>query len=585
MRRARRAGVLAACLGVLTACSNDSTAPDGEAPTVSIAVTPCCVVTTPGSQVTVTATASDNVGVQHVAFFARAPGESSAAQFADDNVAPYTAEFPPAGFVTGNDGSYQVWAKAYDAAGNSAISTAVLTVDFTAPTATLSVPGRVTFDVAFPVTVNASEPLLQIDLYDGDSLVASAYEPTLPKTLFENITAAHNGRRVFSARVRDRAGNEAATAPESTFVDIRWLWDATADLHTVLSAVTPIAGAVYAAGSDWSSSKALLIKLDSSGTSLWTRTFGTAGVPFFGTSVSSDIDGNAYVGVWTVQPRDCIVVKYDPSGAQVWSRLIDSGDQELTCLIGADGSGNVYLTGVTLGKLDSAAAGGTPEIFLMKFDRDGNRLWLKQGTSVTLFASQDLGLAVDAAGAVYITGVTADSGNPTSAFVLKVDAAGNEVWHRLLVTDASGPGGGVAVDSLGAVYVTGVNYGGLDSTPPNGSPEVFVAKYDQSGALIWTRQFGTRDVDIPEAITIDARGAYVVGYTWGAFPDLIPSEPDDIFLARFDGSGTLTDHRTYDARGMEEGFGAATDGTGAVYVAGQQRSYPRGLVLKYRPAP
>ena len=256
----RRAGIVGAALGALTACGSDTLAPDADAPSVSLAVSPCCIVTTPGAQLTLSATASDNVGVQHVAFFFRTPADSAATQFADDSTAPYTAVYPAAGFVTGHDGSHQLWAKALDAAGNSAVSTVALTVDLTVPTVTISVPpGRVTFDVAFPVTVNASEPLLQVDLYDGDSLIASAYEPTLPRTLFEAISKVHNGVRVFTARVRDRAGNEAVSAPDTVDVDIRWEWEANLSEPSVLAAVTSAPTGIYAAGSDYSAYQAALI--------------------------------------------------------------------------------------------------------------------------------------------------------------------------------------------------------------------------------------------------------------------------------------------------------------------------------------
>ncbi len=250
MNLIRRPSAIAAW--VLLAGCGDAAAPDTKAPTVDIKLSPCCLVTIPGTQVTIDAGATDNVGVEHVEFLARTPSRQTPVKFADDSTAPFSTVYPPAGFGNGDDGAYALSVKAYDAAGNVGTGSVALTVamDVTPPSVTLTAPtGRITSRVGLPVTVNASEALSRVEIYDGTTLVASAIEPVLPKQLYVPITAAENGTRLLSARAWDRAGNAADSPPDTVIVDIRWEWDVTPVLTgSMFQAVTVADGSIYAAG-------------------------------------------------------------------------------------------------------------------------------------------------------------------------------------------------------------------------------------------------------------------------------------------------------------------------------------------------
>jgi hypothetical protein len=578
VRRIGRSSVIAAW--VLAAACGDAAAPDSKAPSVSLTLTPCCLVTIPGAQVTVAANATDNVGVEHVEFLVRSPSQQISVQFADDSTAPFTAIYPPAGFVTGDDGAYALSVQAYDAAGNvgTAQVTFAVAMDVAPPSVTLTAsPGRITSSVALPVTIDASEPLSRVEVYDGSTLVASAIEPVLPKRLFVPLTAAANGTRALTARAWDRAGNVADSHPDTIVVDIRWVWDATPVLTgSSYQAVTAAGGSVYAAGRTSSGfADALLVKLDSSGAVVWTRTFGIAGIWDDGQSVTRDVDGNIYLGVWRYagaqNTRDCILVKYDPDGQQLWSRDIP-GDQEESCSVATDSIGAMYVAG---GRepFDSIANTFSPEAFVAKYDRDGNLTW--QRSVAPLYSGSAFefgGIAVDRTGALYLTGGAVDTLQPGSArsqFLLKLDDAGNEVWKRFITY---GYAAGIAVDSAGSVYVTGA----IADAPP------FIAKYDSAGTQLWYETFGTTPAAHPQELTVNPQGVYLTGYA-DSLPGLLVGQATDIFLAAFDGNGVLTDLRTYDGQGNEEGFGISTDGTGAAYLAGWLRGYQTGVVIKYHP--
>src|SRR5690606_33152621 len=95
----------------------------------------------------------------------------------------------------------------------------------------------------------------------------------------------------------------------------------------------------------------------------------------------------------------------------------------------------------------------------------------------------------------------------------------------------------LAVDSAGSAYISGWTGGGLAGSSVGGE-DAFLAKYDSSGALLWTRQLGTSADDRSYGVAVDSAGAvYMSGTTYGALGG--PSAGrSDAFLAKYDSAGT-----------------------------------------------
>src|SRR5262249_1499130 len=142
--------------------------------------------------------------------------------------------------------------------------------------------------------------------------------------------------------------------------------------------------------------------------------------------------------------------------------------------VSADGLGNAYVAGYTEGSLGATNAGPL-DVFLAKYDSNGNRLWIKQlGTSGS---ENGRGVTSGAFGNVYITGnTTGNLGAPNAgsddAFLAKYDASGNFLWARQLGTSAQDISKSVSADALGNVFISGRTYGNLAATNL-GSGDVF----------------------------------------------------------------------------------------------------------------
>ena len=227
----------------------------------------------------------------------------------------------------------------------------------------------------------------------------------------------------------------------------------------------------------------------------WIRQFGGNGIDT-GRSVSADTLGNVYVSghvegapiVVSLGGRDAFLQKYDSAGNASWTRQFGTSNHDSSWGVEADGLGNVYVVGETLGVLGAASL-GDQDAYLRKYDTFGNVLWTSQfGTSNS---DQALKASVDGLDNVYVAGQTRGSlgglflGGDSDAFVRKYTSAGTALWSRQLGSSGTDVAEGLAADSLGNVFIGGRTSGSITGVNV-GSWDAFIAKYDLTGNLVWT---------------------------------------------------------------------------------------------------
>jgi hypothetical protein len=228
-----------------------------------------------------------------------------------------------------------------------------------------------------------------------------------------------------------------------------------------------------------------------------------------------------------------------------------------------------------------------------------NRGWARTwgGSS----ADYGYGVAVDGTGNAYVTGcfngtvdfdpAAAGVDNHTSnglydVFLSKFDSSGNFLWARTWGGIEWDEGLGVAVDSSGSVYVTGVFYytvdfdpgSGVDNHACNGWYDVFLTKFDSLGNFKWAKTWGGIYWDIGYGVSVDGSGnVYVTGVFYGSVDfDPGPGEDNhtsnggcDVFLSKLDSSGNFLWARTWGgSSGQNYGNGVAVDVSGNAYVTG-----------------
>ena len=194
-------------------------------------------------------------------------------------------------------------------------------------------------------------------------------------------------------------------------------------------------------------------------------------------------------------------------------------------------------------------------------------------------------------GTATISGTQVVSAGSRDIFVAKYNAAGVLQWLRRAGGSDSEDGTSIAVDASG-VYVTGAFNGTVSFDTPSspasntltsvGDGDIFIAKYDGSGTLQWLRGAGGSDRDFGLGIAVDASGVYMTGGFSGTASFDTPSSPasntltsvgdEDIFIAKYDGSGTLQWLRRAGGSNNDTEYSDAGNGiavyANAVYVTG-----------------
>jgi hypothetical protein len=312
-----------------------------------------------------------------------------------------------------------------------------------------------------------------------------------------------------------------------------------------------------------------VVKLDKNGAHVWSRVFGSPR-PEEKIAVTFDPFGNVLVtGMFqeTVDfgggpltaglAGDIFIVKYDPDGNHLWSKSIGPGGWDEGRGIVCDASGNVYVGGRFEQTVDF---GGGPRtgynLFVAKYDPNGNYITDRDYGGQYLDTCYDI--ALDNDGNILLTGFfrgTVDfGGGPITAtgngdiYVVKFDPDFNHVWSRGMGGTHTGlisVGYRIAADANGAAFVTGrfnttVDFGGgpLDTVGPT---DIFVAKYDATGAHVWSRQFGGEDGATGYGIAVDAAGDVIMtgGFSGTADFGDGPVEAqgnNDIVIAKYEGS-------------------------------------------------
>lgn len=213
----------------------------------------------------------------------------------------------------------------------------------------------------------------------------------------------------------------------------------------------------------------------------------------------------------------------------------------------------------------------------------GNGLWARdlEGEEVT---GSGAAVAADRWGNVLVTGyfdgafevsglsLASDVG---AAFVMKLDPAGKGLWARQ--TQGAAYGSAVGADADGNVIVAGSFHDGIDlgagPLQSAGASDLFVAKYDPSGELLWSRQYGGPGHQWPEDMAVDAQGNVVLigGLHDGAdFGDgYAPAAGEtDFFVLKLDPSGKRLWSRQLGTTGYDYGLGIAVGSGGALALTG-----------------
>ena len=134
---------------------------------------------------------------------------------------------------------------------------------------------------------------------------------------------------------------------------------------------------------------------------------------------------------------------------------------------------------------------------------------------------------------------TTTSDTTTTNETTTTDSITNSTWTKQLGTTTSDYGYTVTTDSSGNIYVTGSTYGHLDGNTNSGKSDIFLVKYNSSGTKQWTKQLGSSSDEFGLGVKTDSSGnIYVSGHTYGDLDGNTSSGGIDIFLVKYNSTDT-----------------------------------------------
>lgn len=267
---------------------------------------------------------------------------------------------------------------------------------------------------------------------------------------------------------------------------------------------------------------------------------------------TTDFDpGIGVVNLISKGVSDIFVSKSAADGSLIWVKQMGGSQHDIGYSICIDQKGYVYVTGSFMTTADFNMSSGTSTLtsygkgdaFISKLDNLGNLIWVKQiGGSMDDFA---LSLTVDNIGNIYSTGTfegTCDfdpdnsvlnftSTGPSDAFLTKLDSLGNLIWAKQYGGSDYDYGQSISSDLSGNIYLTGMFRDTIDFDPgpgivalsSAGDYDVFIAKLNVFGNLIWVKQVGGNKYDTSNSIALSKSGNIYISGSFKGNSDFDPS--------------------------------------------------------------
>lgn len=289
--------------------------------------------------------------------------------------------------------------------------------------------------------------------------------------------------------------------------------------------------------------------------------------------------------------------------AQQWNWAVSGGgtsNEDYCYAIGMDSQGNVYYGGTARGSnvlfaCGPVVMGATTGGVLAKYSPNGDCLWLRTIT-VPTFDARIYAIAIDHEDRIYVAGsyrgtatfsneiTLASYSSSTTIFLARYDTAGTCLWARRAGgNNSTNIARGLALSDSGDVFLVGkaggnpVRAGDLEMPNPGNAWQVFMARYDSTGTVLWARistGSSSNGDKIARAVSIQGDRLFVTGkaeFTEASYDGLpLTHTPNSgsLFVMACDLQGNALWTRPYGGMSQVEGTGIAADSLGNLFVSG-----------------
>ncbi|PKP31427.1 MAG: hypothetical protein CVT99_08765 [Bacteroidetes bacterium HGW-Bacteroidetes-16] len=264
----------------------------------------------------------------------------------------------------------------------------------------------------------------------------------------------------------------------------------------------------------------LLIKTDSNGDVLWTKTYGGSNREV-GFSVQQTFDEGFVITGWSdsfSNSYDVFLIKTDSDGNALWTKTYGDDLMDIGKSIQQTADGGYIIAGESI-----IWGSGFSSVYLIKTDINGTALWTKTYGGIDEDAAYSVKQTTD--GGYIVTGYTETLNGTKDVYLIKTDDNGDSLWVKSY--------GGIYDDMGSSVQQTtdsGYVIAGY-TEKINGTTDVFLLKTDNSGNILWTETYGGVGNNSGMSVQQTTDGGYIIT---GVYDD------DFVCLIKTDGSGIVS---------------------------------------------
>gem|GEM_PF-6593352 len=289
----------------------------------------------------------------------------------------------------------------------------------------------------------------------------------------------------------------------------------------------------------------------------WIHFIGGTGRDHFASVIATDDGGCIAVGSSTSTdgdiPKnrgyfDAIITRFDVDGSIVWARSIGGSQDDVFLSVAQSASGNFVAVGWSdSNDGDISASKDNSKAIITLFGSGGDLIWVRsiEIEDISIFQSVictfDDGFVAVGSLRYFDEGV-ADLEGCIDAIIVKFDSSGNLIWLKRVGGSGWESFSSVVQAGDGSLIAVGKSSSDDGDIPGNnGQVDAMIARFDESGNLIWVRNFGGSQWDTFQTVTLSQDGKVVAsGRTSSVDGDILKSDDDSgAFVASFDLDGNI----------------------------------------------
>ncbi|MBN2681513.1 MAG: T9SS type A sorting domain-containing protein [Bacteroidales bacterium] len=290
--------------------------------------------------------------------------------------------------------------------------------------------------------------------------------------------------------------------------------------------------------------------------------------------------------------NDAFFAKFDSLGNVLWINSIGGTTGDLATSIDMDSEGNYYFLGTfhspVLYAFDTTvlSCGCAEYSFILKLSPLGELIWIKGLMGDGAFIAKDLKInendEVIIGGSYYNSAFmyfgTYYSNGINDIILAAFSKNGEELFVKTYGNSGMESINSLEIDENNNIFITGwfntnIDFGNGQMNSV-GLKDIFTAKLDEIGNIIWSNSSGSAQNDEPNTINIDYNGNIIIsGYYSGVIEfgsTMLESQGfEDVFIVKYNNLGDFVWIKTYGNSFDEAGISSGLDSDGNIYLTGR----------------